>query len=113
MSATRVIWLLVVLTGAALTTACYIKVERTLTELAGAAVIRDAPSPDVALDCVLTNSKSCHDALKTSSLWSDGPYDPGYAWIGIVSAFVGLCGFIVGPISMQRRLTPGPGDLPH
>lgn len=104
MSTTRIFWLLVTLAGVALATACYLRVEDTLDYLARAGIASDAPPPDLALDCVLTNSKPCQDALKTSSLWSDGPYDPGYAWIGIISAFVGSCGFIVGPIRIPQAL---------
>jgi len=102
MSATRKFSLLIIVVGVILTAGCYVMVERSLTHLPAMGTISEAPYTQEVLDCVLTNLESCRAALKASPPWSDGPYDPGVAWIGIILVLAGLCGLIMGP----RRIPP-------
>jgi len=108
MSATRLIGLLIALAGASLTAACYVAVDDSLAHLSTVGILSEAPPPNQVLDCVLTSLKSCQDALGASPLWLGLIYDPGFAWIGLIAAFVGLCAAIIGPIRIPPGFWPGP-----
>jgi hypothetical protein len=108
MSATRVIGLLTALAGVSLTAACYVAVDDSLAYLSTVGVLSEAPPTNQVLDCVLTSLKSCQDALAASPLRFGQTYDPGFAWIGLISAFLGLCAAIIGPIRMSPGFGPGP-----
>ena len=81
--------------------------DENFAHLSAAGILSEALPPNQLLDCVLTNLKSCQGILGTSPLWFGLIYDPGFAWIGLIAAFVGLCAAIIGPIRMPPRFGIG------